>query len=231
MSDPYLDVDKNERGYSDQFFLDHYEPAAIAMEHMLPILLESGLYVESRIYSAVDFGCGLGSMLKVLEQNGTEVTVGVDGWWVNRAHVEVEDFRVEDINCPVDLQRRFGLVISLEVAEHLPESSAEILVQTLVDHGSRVIFSCAIPGQGGRGHQNEQWPEYWAKMFVRHGYYPLDIIREVLWEIPGVAFWYVQNTLMFVCRKKLQELKLMYLVVEPGKLRKIHPKCSVKDLS
>lgn len=232
MSDPYKDVNKKDRGYSDQFFTDHFPGAAVAMKEFLSVLLESDLYSEGwPIYSAVDFGCGLGPMLKVLEDHGTEVTVGVDGWWINQDDVVVNDFRELDINKPVDLRRRFGLVICLEVAEHLPEESAEILVEILVTHGSRILFSGAVPGQGGRGHVNEQWPDYWAELFVLHGYRPLDFIRDQIWERPDVPFWYIQNTLMFVDECKLKDLGLSGSVVHNFKsLRRLHSKCNVKVL-
>jgi 2-polyprenyl-3-methyl-5-hydroxy-6-metoxy-1,4-benzoquinol methylase len=62
---------------------------------------------------------------------------------------------------PLDLEKEFDLVVSLEVAEHLPASAADQFVNTLVKHGKKILFSAAIPGQGGQDHLNEQWPDYW----------------------------------------------------------------------
>ena len=45
------------------------------------------------------------------------------------------------------------------------------LVATITKHGDAVLFSAAIPGQGGQDHLNEQWPEYWQKKFEVNGYY------------------------------------------------------------
>jgi len=33
-----------------------------------------------------------------------------------------------------------------------------------------VLFSAAIPNQGGTGHINEQWQEYWAEKFYANGF-------------------------------------------------------------
>ena len=57
---------------------------------------------------------------------------------------------------PVDLGRKFDLVQSLEVGEHLPKSAADTFVETLVKHGDVVLFSAASVGQGGHDHINEQ---------------------------------------------------------------------------
>ena len=55
----------------------------------------------------------------------------------------------------------FDLVVSLEVAEHLPKECADIFVDSLVRLGPIILFSAAIPQAGGTCHINEQWPEYW----------------------------------------------------------------------
>jgi len=223
---PY--VNKEDKGYSDNFFKRHYPATVTAMESIIPILEQSGLFGDpARIYSAVDFGCGLGGSLEALVRNGTEVVLGVDGWWVNPEHVVIEDFLHLDINQRVDLGQIFGLVICLEVAEHLPPESALVLVENLVQHGARILFSGAIPGQGGHGHVNEQWPEYWAELFAAYDYYPVDIIREPLWNNLEVQFWYIQNTLMYVSKKKLRDMNLMHLVTDKVQ-RRVHPQCRVK---
>ena len=86
----------------------------------------------------------------------------------------------------------------LEVAEHLPETAAASLVESLVNLSSVVLFSAAIPMQGGTNHINEQWPEYWRRLFQVHGYRMLDLIQREIWKNAAVKFWYRQNTFLFV---------------------------------
>jgi 2-polyprenyl-3-methyl-5-hydroxy-6-metoxy-1,4-benzoquinol methylase len=62
----------------------------------------------------------------------------------------------QSLDSPLDLGRAFDLVISLEVAEHLPESAADAFIDSLVRHGDVILFSAAIPFQGGHRHINEQ---------------------------------------------------------------------------
>ena len=53
------------------------------------------------------------------------------------------------------MDRKFDLVVSLEVAEHLPSECAETFVDSLTGLGPIVLFSAAIPHQGGTNHANE----------------------------------------------------------------------------
>ena len=58
----------------------------------------------------------------------------------------------------IDPGTRYELAVCLEVAEHLNESSADNLILQLTNLANRVLFSAAIPGQGGLHHVNEQPP-------------------------------------------------------------------------
>jgi hypothetical protein len=60
-----------------------------------------------------------------------------------------------------------------------------------------VLFSAALPYQGGTDHINEQWAEFWAILFQRHGYVPVDLLRRQFWKEQAVEFWYSQNLIIF----------------------------------
>jgi hypothetical protein len=86
----------------------------------------------------------------------------------------------------------------LEVAEHIPAPGARSFIETLVRAGPVVLFSAAIPGQGGYLHVNEQWPGYWRALFTDLGYRMVDCLRPLLWDNPEVLWWYRQNIMLFV---------------------------------
>ncbi len=115
-----------------------------------------------------------------------------------------EAFLAHDLRKPLRLERRFDVAISLEVAEHLPAASADTFVATLVGLAPVLVFSAAVPEQGGASHLNEQWPEYWAKRFRAHGYIVIDCIRPRIWEDQTVDVWYAQNTLVYVAETELE---------------------------
>jgi len=88
-------------------------------------------------------------------------------------------------------------VLSLEVAEHLPATAGPSFVATLCGLGDVVLFSAAIPHQGGANHINEAWPGYWNGLFREQGFECFDAVRSVLWMRPDVEWWYAQNALIF----------------------------------
>ena len=61
-----------------------------------------------------------------------------------------------------------------------------------------VVFSAAIPFQGGDGHINEQWPSFWSDLFAARGYSCLADLRHRVWTNPSIEIWYRQNLLCFV---------------------------------
>ena len=148
----------------------------------------------------IDVGCGLATWLRVFREHGINDVVGVDGPWIELKSLEIseQNFITADLREPFQLDRTFDLVISLEVAEHLPRESAETLVDSLARLGPIVLFSAAIPHQGGTLHVNEQWPEWWADLFRRKGYEPIDCIRHKIWQNDRVAWPYAQNTFLYV---------------------------------
>ena len=105
--------------------------------------------------------------------------------------------QIQDLEKGFDLGRRFDLVISLEVAEHLSAAAAERFIASLTRHGPAVLFSAAIPFQGGHHHVNEQFLPYWAELFARHGFRPLDILRARLWNDSEILWWLRQNIVLF----------------------------------
>ncbi|MCS5489022.1 class I SAM-dependent methyltransferase [Algoriphagus limi] len=152
--------------------------------------------------SILDIGCGIGTWLSVAKKLGFRDVKGVDGDYVDRKllgkYLIDEEFVSHDLTQPIDLGKKFDLCICLEVAEHLPESAADTLVECLKRHSEIILFSAAIPGQGGQNHLNEQWPVYWAEKFSKHSYVFLDIIRPLIWNNPNVDFWYKQNIFLVV---------------------------------
>lgn len=173
------------------------------------------------IKSILDVGCGLGTWLAVSKDLGVEDITGVDGDWVNRDLLEIknDDFINHDLNKPLNLNKKFDLVISLEVAEHIEIDKAEIFIESLVKHSDIILFSAAIKNQGGQNHLNEQDPEYWSKIFKAFGFEFYDILRPLIWNNSFIEYWYRQN-IFIVARKGV--LNTMYKpVTEP--LTLVHP--------
>lgn len=149
-----------------------------------------------------DVGCGAGSWLQAFAEHGITDYLGLDGDYVDRASLAIsaEQFHATDLSRPFILERKFDLAVSLEVAEHLPRSRAESFVADLTKVAPLVLFSAAIPHQGGTGHVNEQWQPYWVELFGRHGFQVFDVMRPAIWNSEEVMRFYRQNIFVF-CRK------------------------------
>lgn len=143
--------------------------------------------------SVVDVGGGegwwaaefvrLGARAVSLDDSASELVPGVE-------HVS-HDLRN---GIPAGLGQ-FDLALCLEVAEHLEPDVGERLVADLCSLSPVVFFSAAIPGQGGHGHVNEQWPGYWVDRFETCGYSCSGALRWQFWQDDRVASWYRQNAL------------------------------------
>jgi SAM-dependent methyltransferase len=192
-----------------------------APREVVPIALQ---FVQPK--SVLDIGCGTGTWLKVFEENGVSDYLGIDGSVVpdDQLHITPAKFQTKDLSKPIDLGRRFDLVVCLEVAEHLPAQFADTLVNTLTKHADAILFSAAIPGQGGQDHVNEQWPEYWQKKFETRGYYFHDVIRPRIWNNPAVESWYKQN--IFLINKTKSDNSAMLSVVHPRSFHRDQQKSS-----
>ena len=182
------------RDYDEEWFKDEVKLARSSAEAIVPLVIE--LIAPA---SVIDLGCGAGYWLAAFARHGLHDHVGVDGDWVPSEMLEIdaERFIAARLDQPFKLDREFDLAVSLEVAEHLPELAARTFVESVVGLAPCVLFSAAIPHQGGVHHRNEQWPQYWAQLFAGQGYVVVDAIRPRIWTVSDVAFWYRQNTFIY----------------------------------
>jgi len=153
-------------------------------------------YIQAK--SMLDIGCGLGTWLHVGQEMGLEVA-GIEGPWceIDKLEVDKSLVTITDLEQPIDLGRKFDLAISLEVGEHLSIEAAPNLVKALTSHADQIIYSAAIPLQGGHHHVNEQFPGFWVELFAAEGFLPVDLFRAVIWTDSSIHWWLRQNTILF----------------------------------
>ncbi|HEX7425326.1 MAG TPA: methyltransferase domain-containing protein [Terriglobales bacterium] len=209
--------------YSPGFFRSIRDDSYRSAKVVVPAVLE---YVRPN--SVVDVGCGLGCWLRAFQEQGIEDFLGMDSHDVPPELLEfdAERFCVCDLTQPFSVGRRFNLAVCLEVAEHLPASSADGLVRSLTQLAPVVLFSAAIPWQGGTHHVNEQWPAYWVERFRSRGWSVADCIRRRIWSNPQVGWWYAQNMLIYASAEALEENPLLREEVERtnvAQLAVVHP--------
>lgn len=192
-----------ETPYDAGFFVSIEDTATLSAQIVVPIIL--GLVRPS---SVVDIGGGKGDWSAVFAEFGIVDSVCVDGAYVDRTTLKIapERFIEADVSKPLYVDRRFDLAVCLEVAEHLVPEAAEVLIDSLTRHADAVLFSAAIPFQGGTNHINLQWPTYWAAKFATRGYRCFDAIRRLIWNNDAVAAWYKQNSFLYLNSKAIERL-------------------------
>ena len=154
--------------------------------------------------SILDVGCGTGVWLnKWKESPDCSDVLGVDGDYLdkNKLQISQSEFKSYNLKDPFHFDQKFDLAQSLEVAEHLPKNSAEKFVKSLVAHSPVILFSAAVPGQGGSHHINEQPLSYWYSLFKEHDYIGVDIIRPYIKNDTNISFWYRYNIIVYVSRQ------------------------------
>jgi SAM-dependent methyltransferase len=180
------------------------------------------------IKSVLDVGCGQGAWLSVWKNFGVSDITGIDGSYVDRDNllIDEKDFITHDLSNEFNLNRRFDIVQSLEVAEHLPEKSARGFVDSLVRHGDLIIFSAAPKGQGGDHHVNEQNYDYWRILFASHGYKPIDYLRPLIAGNKKIEPWYRYNIFIYSSSENLERLPVKFqerIIAESEKLHDVSP--------
>jgi SAM-dependent methyltransferase len=152
--------------------------------------------------SVIEVGCGNGDLSRELAMMGVDV-FALDGYADPRFSADEKiTFKKVDFNDTFALKnhvatlaKKFDVAICLEVAEHLDPSVSSVLIEVLTSVADVVIFSAAVPGQGGDGHINCRPREFWHDLFSKHNFKVVDTIREKLKEKDGVATWYRLNIL------------------------------------
>lgn len=150
--------------------------------------------------SVIDVGCGVGTWLSVFAAYGVDRILGVDGYDIDRSQLVIPEacFLARDLASHLLwLNERFDLAVCLEVVEHLPKERADGFIEDLTDLSGRVLFSAAVPGQGGTNHINEQPLSYWQEGFACHGYRMVDELRPGIAGDERVDWWYRQNIVVF----------------------------------
>ena len=166
--------------------------------------------------SVIDVGCGTGLLLKHFQKKGSTI-MGYEGKWINNELIE-ENIPKSVVNI-IDFENlekiniiKHDLCLCLEVAEHVSSDHAENFFNFISQHSNIIIFSAAIPNQGGFNHVNEQWSDYWDSKFLELGYVKYDILRPILWNEGLITWPHKQNMVVYLHESEnnlSQTLKLM----------------------
>jgi len=213
--------------YSSDFFAQRRKLALQSAEQILDIL-----WPIIPAQSVVDVGCASGIWLAEAKRRGAVTIQGIDGPWVplDQLEIDIQEFYAHDLgeSIPAGFEK-YDAAFCIEVAEHLSASVSDSLIEFLTDRADVVLFSAAIPGQGGTGHINEQCQSYWQHKFFKCGFACFDLIRPQVWGEESVNIIYKQNMLVYAREgsKSFDQIKHSNTGIEaltlPYDLDRVHP--------
>ena len=222
--------EQSASGYYYDAGTEGTQAVRLSAQVIVPILME---YFQPN--SVVDFGCGLGDWLSEFSDLGVGNILGLDGEWVPLSSIRIPKacFNVISFTSDYEVEGRFDMATCFEVAEHFTDDYSKHLLDALTKASDIVVFSAAVPGQGGYKHVNEHFQQEWIDRFSTRGYTALDLIRPRVWMHPDVSFWYQQNILVFctdsiIRQHNLQRFPFLSSVIHP---ELYHRRCDPRNWS
>lgn len=180
--------------------------------------------------SVADLGCGNAGWLVAARSLGASSVHGYDIPELDIADrmIDPSEFSPCNLGEPAEFEQEFDLAISTEVAEHIPIEQADQFIANLTHAAPVVLFSAATPYQGGLGHTNENWIEYWHNYFDALGFVCFDFVRDKIWHDPGIPFFYRQNIVVYANKEKAENFISRGLSPNPHPKTLIHPDMLIK---
>jgi len=169
----------------------------------------SSFFKNENAESIIDLGCGTGSYVRALMENGFKC----DGYDGNPNTVLITNGigKVLDFSIPLNLNKKYDWLLSLEVGEHIPEEFEKIFLDNMIHHAmDGIIVSWGIPGQKGDGHVNCKSNSYIIRQMKKRGWkYDQSSAKKLRNE---ATFGWFKNTIMVF--RKIEETKNIFQMMQ-----------------
>jgi len=137
--------------------------------------------------TVLDAGCAWGFLVEAFRNRGVKA-FGVD----------ISEYAIQNIFPDIRLYcwlgsitepfpKKYDLITSIEVLEHIPKREAEKAIENLCTHANEIVFSSTPFDYKEATHVNVHDPEYWAEQFARHGFY-----RDMEADMSFITSWAVR---------------------------------------
>lgn len=125
--------------------------------------------------SVLDAGCAMGYLVAALRDRGVEAYgVDISEYAISKVREDIRPYCAAGSltePLPDGLPKRYDLVVTIEVLEHLYEEDGKQAIHNLCALSDRIIFSSTPDDFTERTHVNVQQREYWARLFAAEGFF------------------------------------------------------------
>ena len=153
--------------------------------------------------SFIDFGCSTGLYLREIQLKMP--TISTTGYEFSKDAVDnalCKNIVQVDLTNKLEAEKTPNtLGLCLEVLEHIDEQNSKAVLENIVSMCDKLIFSAAIPGQGGVGHINCRPKIDWIKKFHELGWVvDLDATQHLLNFMKGGyrLGWFISNAMVLI---------------------------------
>lgn len=200
--------------YTEGYYETIFENAIKSRDEIFKTLIDIGILKPGM--SVIDVGCGIGEFGHEAADKFAIKYYGVDFKAPKgKLLIPADRYSEYDITSGASFpwNQKFDLVICTEVLEHIDEKFAKNAVSLLASLGDTILFSAAIPDQGGHHHVNEQWQTYWTDLFSIEGFFGYQkVMIDNLWDNENVDVWYKQNLVLYSRHQLPFQTEVMALV-------------------
>jgi hypothetical protein len=139
--------------------------------------------------TVLDAGCAIGLLVECLRARGVEAEgVDLSTWAIAHATDAARPY-VREGSIATPFEKRYDLIVCIEVLEHMPAAEAETAIANFAAHTGDVLFSSTPFDYKEPTHVNVRMPEDWAESFARHGFF-----RDVDFDGGFVTKWAARFT-------------------------------------
>jgi SAM-dependent methyltransferase len=196
------------KAYNHKFYSSVFYRGKLTANIVLTLLAR---YFDPKVI--FDYGCGYGAwaiesaqLFPKSKVIGFDFKAAIEKNNLSFNKITNLSFSALDLAAKSNSYNNCDLAICLEVVEHIPENSALNLIEQMCKTAKVILFSGAIPGQGGTEHINEQPLKYWISQFNKHGWIAVDLVRPTIVSNKAIPSYYKSNIFVFVPVSNLQKI-------------------------
>jgi SAM-dependent methyltransferase len=159
-------------------------------EHWLDFFgqVADGIVRNLQPLSVLDAGCAMGFLVEALHARGVEAWgVDISEFAISQVHESVRD-RCSVASLAEPLERRYDLIVSIEVLEHIPPAEIDKVIANLCRSTDRLLLSTTPEDFGEATHLNVQTPDAWSAALAREGFLR-DLDQDFSFITPWAALY------------------------------------------